>query len=506
MENRLRATDPLYHLGGTRCDKRVWLRDQGEVEPKPPSDFKKALARLGDKHEKHHAEALPGHFDLGGIRDINERADRTKVELEKRQQVIYQGAFRIEHEIAGITAEVVGLPDFMLPGGDSHIIRDAKLARTIEKGKKPGIFLQLQLYGWLYEQTMGFPPTKLEVLNGRNELVEIERDDEAVMAELEEILRLRSLEEEPFEVVGWSKCQECDFTDYCWPQAEEQRAPGVIPGIDVGMGRRLAELGVNRFDEIPEEFDVTSLAELKRPWGKAENRVGAKQAEQVMAHVRARVEDLPVQIAPAELPDSSHYVMFDLEGLPAEEDGPDKVYLWGMQLYPVDGGEPEEPTFALAGFHEDGDREAWEEFLHRSAQILGQYGQDTPFVHWATYEKTKINLYVDKFGDRDGFAESLIERNLLNLLPVTENAFALPLPSYSLKVVEKYVGYERTKVPGYKGDQSVARYMMAVETDDEVLREAIVSELCDYNHEDLEATWAVFEWLRARAEPLSHSA
>lgn len=35
METRLRATDPLYHLGGSRCDKRVWLRDQGEVERKP---------------------------------------------------------------------------------------------------------------------------------------------------------------------------------------------------------------------------------------------------------------------------------------------------------------------------------------------------------------------------------------------------------------------------------------------------------------------------------------
>ena len=507
METRLRATDPLYHLGGTRCDKRVWLRDQGEVDRKPASDFKQALAKLGEEHEQRHAEQdLPDHLDLGGIRDIAECADRTRVELEKRQRVIYQGAFRIEHEIAGIAAEVVGLPDFMLPDGASHIIRDAKLARTIERGKKPGIFLQLQLYGWLYEETMGLPPTRLEVLNGRGELVEIERDNEAVMAELEEILRLRSLDQEPFEVVGWSKCQDCDFTDYCWPQAEEQRAPGVIPGVDVGMGRRFAELGVSRFDEIPERFEVAALAEMKRPWGKGETRVGPKQAGEVMAHVRARLEDLPVQIGPVEIPESSHHVMFDLEGLPPEEDGPDKVYLWGMQLYPTSGGEPEEPTFALAGFDEDGDREAWEEFLRRSARILDQYGEDTPFVHWASYEKTKINLYVEKYGDRDGIAEKLVERNLLDLLPVTKGAFALPLPSYSLKVVERYVGYERTKVPGYKGDQSIARYMVAVETDDEVLREAIVSELCDYNHEDLEATWAIFEWLLAPTESPSHSA
>ena len=41
--------------------------------------------------------------------------------------------------------------------------------------------------------------------------------------------------------------------------------------------------------------------------------------------------------------------------------------------------------------------------------------------------------------------------------------------------------------------------MEAVETDDEALREEIINELCAYNHEDLEATWAVFEWLRSRA-------
>ncbi len=470
---------------------------------KPASDFKQALARLGDEHEQRHAETLPDLLDLGDIRDINQHADRTKLELEKHQQVIWQGAFRIEHEIAGVMAEVVGLPDFMLPDGDSHIIRDAKLARTIEKGKKPGIFLQLQLYGWLYEQTMGRPPTKLEVLNGRNELVEIERDDEAVMAELEEILHLRSLEQEPFEVVGWSKCQDCDFTDYCWPRAEEQRAPGVIPGVDVGLGRRLAELGVEQLRRDPRErFDLTSLAETARDHGASgENRRwGPGGRSRSWRTFAPGSKTAPVQIGPVEIPDSSHYVMFDLEGLPAEQDGPDKVYLWGMQLYPAGGGEPEEPTFALAEFHEDGDEEAWEEFLLGSGQILDQYGEDTPFVHWATYEKTKINLYIDRFGDPDGIAEKLVQRNLLDLLPVTKNSFALPLPSYSLKVVERYVGYERTKVPGYKGDQSIARYMEAVETDDEALREEIMDELCSYNHEDLEATWAVFEWLRAACD------
>ena len=269
--------------------------------------------------------------------------------------------------------------------------------------------------------------------------------------------------------------------------------------MDVGLGRRLEERGLNNFEEIPETFSVASLAELGRPWGNTEQRVGLSQAKEVMAHVRARVEDLPIPIGTVELPVSSHYVMFDLEGLPAEQDGPDTVYLWGMRVYPASGGDPEEPTFDLAEFHEDGDRKAWEAFLLRCGRVFEQYGDDIPFVHWADYEKAKIRLYIDRFGDRGGIAKRLLERNLVDLLPVSKRSFALPLPSYSLKVVERYVGYERTKVPGYKGDQSIARYMLAVATEDEDLREEIINELCAYNHEDLEATWAVFEWLRARA-------
>ncbi|MEI2711371.1 MAG: ribonuclease H-like domain-containing protein [Chitinophagaceae bacterium] len=102
---------------------------------------------------------------------------------------------------------------------------------------------------------------------------------------------------------------------------------------------------------------------------------------------------------------------------------------------------------------------------------------------------------VEGIEDVAGFVERLLEVNCLDLLKVTKKAFALPLPSYSLKKVEAFVGYERVKVPGYKGDQSIARYMLAIETDDEGLRQEIVDEVCAYNNEDLEATWAVMEWL-----------
>ena len=69
---------------------------------------------------------------------------------------------------------------------------------------------------------------------------------------------------------------------------------------------------------------------------------------------------------------------------------------------------------------------------------------------------------------------------------------------YSLKVVERRADYRRT-LDEYGGDWSIARYIEAVETDDESAREAIMQEILDYNREDLEATWEVMEWLRSLA-------
>src|SRR5439155_25926890 len=54
----------------------------------------------------------------------------------------------------------------------------------------------------------------------------------------------------------------------------------------------------------------------------------------------------------------------------------------------------------------------------------------------------RLDLYVRPYGGRDGVA-ARVRQNLLDLLPITEGAVALPLPSHSLKVVEQYVGFER---------------------------------------------------------------
>jgi predicted RecB family nuclease len=58
-----------------------------------------------------------------------------------------------------------------------------------------------------------------------------------------------------------------------------------------------------------------------------------------------------------------------------------------------------------------------------------------------------------------------------------------------------YIGFKRTQ-DEYGGTWAIAKFIEAVESNDEKTRNAIMAEILKYNEEDLASMWAVFEWLR----------
>jgi predicted RecB family nuclease len=53
------------------------------------------------------------------------------------------------------------------------------------------------------------------------------------------------------------------------------------------------------------------------------------------------------------------------------------------------------------------------------------------------------------------------------------------------------------------GQWAMAMFVEATETSDESKRKQLMDEILKYNEEDLAATWAVFEWLRAKVPAAS---
>ena len=489
---RLTATDFYTYFRPSKCELRIYLKSIGMVEG-PPGPFAEILFKLGDRHEKAHLATFPEYADLSEG-TIQGRIKRTKQDIQKGTPVLYQAVLRSEYELKWVACEIVGEPDFLVRQGDDYIICDSKLSRRISEKDHPEILRQLEIYGWLYEQTFWKPPLALQVHSGSGDIVKVPYDGGVkALGYLEEILDLKLSKSEPFSPVGWSKCGGCPFHGFCWPRAEKERDVALVHGVDQGLAMALKDLGIHTINDLRNQFQEDSLAELKRPYGKGMRKVG-KSAGSILLMAKAMSENKEFLIQKPSIPEHPNYVMFDLEGLPPQLDDLEKIYLWGMQVF---GKLPSDFLPALAGFGEDGDRKGWNIFLENAKHVFNQFG-DIPFVHWHHYERVKIDLYLERYGDRDGIA-GRVKKNLIDLLPITQRSIALPLPSYSLKVVEKYVGFKRT-LNEVAGDWAMAKYIEAIETQDLDVRNDIMAQILDYNREDLEATWKVLKWLKAKCK------
>jgi predicted RecB family nuclease len=487
---RLLASDIITFCRPEPCGRRFLLQRKG-IPAAEPSDYDQVLARLGDRHEQEHLKTLGRSLDLSAFRD-EELLVATKGALQHKTQVIYQGAFQVVTTIQGQSVTIFGKPDFLIFEDGGYVIRDAKLSRKIDDEHHVEIACQLQLYGWLYEKTTGVPPKRLEVHNGMGEISPVPYDGgTAALTVLAEVFRWKNVDDPPYVPVGWTKCNGCSYGDYCIEEATAAKDVAILPEVDQNLARALHDRGVADYPTLRKKFDVASLSEFKRPWGQSTQKVG-KRAEKILVYAEVMESGQERVLAPPAIPDFPNFVMFDLEGLPPQQNDLEKIYLWGLQVY---GQQPSEFIAAIADFGTNGDQAGWEAFLTASEGIFAQHG-DIPFVHWAPYEKTNVNRYITRFGDPKGIAARVL-KNLLDLLPITKASIALPIPSYGLKVIEKYVGFERT-TEKVGGDWAIAAYIEATETNDAAKRNELMAAIKQYNKEDLAATWAVFEWLRGK--------
>lgn len=140
----------------------------------------------------------------------------------------------------------------------------------------------------------------------------------------------------------------------------------------------------------------------------------------------------------------------------------------------------------------DTDETTWNEFLTSTQEILDEHS-DIPIFHWHHYERSKIDVYVQRYGDPNGVA-ARIRKNLIDLHELVKNHFALPVYSYSLKEVEKHIGFQRS-LPNKDGGWAIAQILQAKQSNNEEELQSQLDELAVYNKEDILATNKVLQWL-----------
>ena len=264
----LTASDIYSYYRPSECQLRVHLRHHDEKE-EPPGPYEQVLFRLAERHERQHLATFAAVVDLSQVKWENRFAGTVEA-LKSPAGVIYQGALRAAEIFNGVQCEVIGNPDFLINAGDSHIIRDSKIARRINEDDHPEILRQLELYGWLYERACGKLPRGLEVHSGAGSIVPIAYDGgNRALELLARILRIKLMAAEFYEPVGWSKCDGCSFFTRCWPRAKARKDISLVGGVDQGLARLLYEKGMRSFDDLLANLDEARLASVKRPLGKS---------------------------------------------------------------------------------------------------------------------------------------------------------------------------------------------------------------------------------------------
>ena len=461
------------------CGLRIYLRERGMPMAEPDA-YHKLLERLGDRHEKQQLAQLGPYFDAQG--DLV----ATRNAVERAEPVIYQPAFQVSQEPYG---EVFGIPDFLILDGDAYRIRDAKLARRFSEEAHPEILRQLELYGWLYERTFGKRPVALEAYMGDQTIHSTPYEPSRALAVLLEIQALKQLRGEPYDPIGWSKCLDCAFTEFCWTRARQSHDVALLPSVNQALARTLRTEGILTYDQLLEQKTEETLREVKKQTGKQLRKVG-KAAARILLEASAWATGKMTMCSPPQIPTHPSIAVFDVEGIPPHLEHAEKTYLWGLKVF---GERPTTYMRALAPARVGGDEEGWRTLLRNCQELFREYG-DLPLLCWSKYEQTQVKKYIDKFGDGDGVAARILA-NLCDLLPSVQESAILPIPSYGLKIIEQCAGYVR-KMADTGGKWSMATYIEAVETQDANRAAALIEEICRYNEEDLDALWAVYLWIK----------
>jgi predicted RecB family nuclease len=453
---------------------------RGELErPYRPNPYGDLIRRKGDEHEAAYLASLaegvatiPDPHEVGWDR----AAAATERAIQDHAPVVYQAAL--------VDQDWHGLADFLelQPDGTYEVV-DTKLARRA----KPAHLLQLCFYTEQVARLQGSWPREMHVVNGLSERESFKPHDFlAYYRRLRDRFLHAVASGAPTYPYPVMHCSLCEFLERCQRQWDEDDHLSLVAGIRRTQVERLNAAGIATLADLAA---VDARVRKLRP----ETLARLRDQAALQLH-RRRTGELRHQLLPLQpergfalLPEPSPGdIWLDFEGDPWYEAARPLEYLTGW-VY-LHNGEPRyEHLWSL-------DREQEKAGFERFVDLVRERRARFPEMHvyhYAPYERTALERLMGEHGTREEELDDLLRGEVLvDLYRVVRQALRLSLPSYSIKEVEAFYGFERgEELAG--GGSAVVAFEEWLEAREDSILEAIRA----YNEDDCRSLFELHRWL-----------
>lgn len=449
------------------CSCSLYLDLHGHQEERAEGHrFVVHLQQLGMEHERQLADQLPHSLVPHG--PLEWRAAWTAT-------LIGHGVARIRHP-ALVAEGLAGVPDFL-----ERVDTPSSLGRysyrpvdvEISASPKPEDVAQLATYAILLGRVQGTVPESGDLIlaDGSRAAVHLQETINDVLGLLPEVRA--TIEGRPVPPTLSAECGMCPWWERCLRMLWESGDVSLIDGLGRAKKANLVEAGYGDLSAIA----AAGSEDLARCRG-----ISAGMAERMIVQARTLLEGRPLILSSPDLPQAQLELYVDMEC----QQGTQMIYLIGV--LECRSGRPDRFIPFVADRAEyEGDM--WARFV----EYLRGLPSNPVSYHYHSFEATHLRKLAERHGI-DGESEAKLFGGLIDLHRVLKQSVVLPLHSYALKPLAKWMGF-RWRETGADAAMSMLWFDLWLSTGDKSYLQASIT----YNEDDCRATKMVAMWLRSGA-------
>lgn len=412
----------------------------------------------------HEEDVIAGlDFEEVEAKNKQEAFNITLQMMKEGVDLIYQGVLIVDNRI--------GMPDLLKKvKGESIFGKYQYIPKDIKSGKslKEEYVLQVMMYADLLKEIQGSRPEIGVIINVENEELEFSTESRLKKyKEAKELVEQTVIGKEQEPALN-SFCKECVWQRNCLPKMQEELDLTLVYKLSRKHKGLLKASGIKNLKQLA-KADPGALTELKG--------VGEKTANRWVAQAQAIVTNKPIILSKPRFRKTKTEIHFDIEG--ETELGVD--YLYGL-LIRTDGKEEFKYFWSDKPEAED---KMWKEFCSFIEKV-----EDPVIYYYSPYEKTSIKRMKERYGCKEEVWEKL-QKNMVDLMKTVSQSVILPITSYSIKPIAKYLGFKwrESKAGGAQSMFWYAEYLKG----DKQLKQTIL----EYNEDDVYATAVLKDWLES---------